>query len=444
MLIFGLDDLFLNLLALANRIRPTSLDPNELQKIKSARQKKIAVLIANWHEEDVLEAMVRGNTANIRYQNYTIFLGVYPNDEATLVIAKRLERNNVKVRVLLNSCPGPTSKGQLLNEMLRQIMASEKSSLEPFDLFLMHDSEDLIHPESFSLINSETENHDFIQLPVFSLKIPWHQMIAATYMDEFAEVHTRDLLVRSHFKLAVPSAGVGTALTRRLVLSILRLQNGELLDSNCLTEDYQLGHRAHRLGFRSAFICRYIQNNSKRDFIATREYFPDRFKTSLKQKTRWTLGVAFQARAILGWWGGLGERYFLWRDWRAPLNSLLVFGATAWLLSFSVVYFIYGHGLHVGNQFGFLEVCAFNLGQMILRLAIRTRTTFNIYGLSSCLLVPLRWPIANLINTLASAQAAHQYLRYKLFGEQLKWAKTQHRLPAGFGLHSQQQIGGRK
>ena len=46
-----------------------------------ARDNQIAIMIPCWDEEAVIEQMLEHNLAAIDYENYDIWLGVYPNDE---------------------------------------------------------------------------------------------------------------------------------------------------------------------------------------------------------------------------------------------------------------------------------------------------------------------------------------------------------------------------
>ena len=61
------------------------------------------------------------------------------------------------------------------------------------DVFLMHDAEDVVHPFGLRTVNWFIEDQGMIQLPVLSMNRRWHRMVACHYMDEFAEVHTKDL-----------------------------------------------------------------------------------------------------------------------------------------------------------------------------------------------------------------------------------------------------------
>src|SRR5262249_49184139 len=157
----SLDDLLIDLLALC--IVRDGLPVRDREGTFPAT----AVFVANWHEHDVLEKMVEGNLARIQETNIGIVLGVYPNDTETREVAERLAARHLKrVRVVVNRLAGPTSKGQMLNEMFRQVFGGADAP----EMVVLHDSEDVIDPRSFQIYRAYAENHDFIQIPVFSLE----------------------------------------------------------------------------------------------------------------------------------------------------------------------------------------------------------------------------------------------------------------------------------
>lgn len=433
-LLFTLDDLWIDLYALWHGLKPHELSEMEVAALHSKSQKKIAIIVANWHEDEILERMIIGNLAQVDYQNYSFFLGVYPNDEKTWRVARELEQRFSNVIVIVNSKPGPTTKGQMLNEMISHIIRSETKTQIKYDLFLLQDSEDVLHPLSLKLINSTADDSDFIQIPIFSFHLPWRKFVGATYLDEFSEIHTKDLLVRERMGAAIPSAGVGTAMSHRLVQNYRTLQNGNLLREDTLTEDYDLGISAKLRGFKSRFVCAYrLTRKAQKDFIATREFFPARFWNSVRQKTRWTLGIAFQGYQNIGWQGDWVDRYFLFRDRRGPINAVLI------VLSLLTLGIFVGYGVS-GLQVPwplstplFVSLAALNLLNMSARLIQRFRAVLLVNGLQHALLVPVRWPLSNLINCLAAFRASKAHVKSLLTGAKPQWSKTKHELPAHFG-----------
>ena len=61
---------------------------------------------------------------------------------------------------------------------------------------ILHDSEDVLHPMELRFYNHLLPRKDMIQLPVTSLDREWYELVAGVYMDEFAEWHAKDLVVR--------------------------------------------------------------------------------------------------------------------------------------------------------------------------------------------------------------------------------------------------------
>lgn len=434
-LVFTLDDLFIDLVALVKRLRPRVMDMDTLSRIKHTDESRIAIMIANWKEADVLAPMIRGNVRGVKYANYTFFLGVYPNDFDTWAEASQLARQYPdKVQVVVNKYHGPTSKGQMLNEIAARILAYEAEAGVTYDYFLMQDSEDVLHPHSLSLLNYYGQDADFTQIPVFSFPVPASSFVGGTYLDEFSEVHTKDLLVRECLGAAIPSAGVGTFLSRRLVGDLVHIQGGGFLREDSLTEDYQLGMTVKHLGYRSQFLCVELQDDKgNRELVATREYFPSKFMASVRQKSRWTLGITYQGLHHLGWKGDWVDRYFLYRDRRGPLNSVLIV-FSLWLLvtlmSYRALYGELPEGLR-GNVFA--AIVGLNLFNMLFRLVQRMRCVWKVYGLTPLAMVPLRWVVANAVNVCASYKAHRSYKESIRTGVRPAWIKTDHELPKKFG-----------
>lgn len=431
--ILGFDDFVVDLIALIKGVGPRELFPEQLEEMNALKERSIAIMIASWKESGVLSRMVNGNLSRIQYGNYHFFLGVYPNDQATVAEAEELARIHPNVHVVQNLMSGPTSKGQMLNEVVRGILKTEKDLKLEFDAFLMHDSEDLIHPWALKLLNWLLVRNEFIQIPIFSLPTPLRQLVAGTYQDEFAEWHTKDILVRDRCHGGVPSAGTGTALSRHLMLMTLREQNQEFLNQGSLTEDYELGLRSFRRAHSSRFACYYYRDaEGRREYIATRAYFPRKLTAAIRQKTRWTVGIAFQGFQNLGWTSNLRENWFLFRDRKGPISNLLTIAGLILL----PLFFLSGTPLTYSEP-----LVAANLLFMTSRLLHRVYCTARVYGPSVALLAPLRLPVGNLVNACASLRAAHQYSHHLITKAELTWSKTDHELPAGFGAETSRKAG---
>lgn len=119
-LLMGIDDFIWDLvtLTLRTRYKKQKLD---FRQLNSVPPKLLALTIAAWHEENVLGDVVDNIIQSTDYPKsmYHIFLGVYPNDEATISVAKELEKKYSNVHTIINELPGPTSKAQNINYVIR-------------------------------------------------------------------------------------------------------------------------------------------------------------------------------------------------------------------------------------------------------------------------------------------------------------------------------------
>ncbi|NDE15472.1 glycosyl transferase family protein [bacterium] len=418
----GLDDIFIDLNAVLRRLGPRKICDERLRALREMPPRKIAIIIPAWDESSVIGRMLAGNLARIDYprESYAFYVGVYPNDPATIQAVQRVAASHGNVHAVASPLPGPTSKGQILNHVTRFLMDAARDGTAEWDAILLHDAEDLIHPLSLWLINDRLRENHYVQIPVFSLPLAWNQLVAGTYIDEFAESHTKDVLVRSRLGAPLPSAGVGTALRRDLVENLPR---GELLNEKSLTEDYELGVRVGLAGFKQEFAaCFVMDGTGRRDYIATREFFPKGFYRSIRQKTRWTMGITIQGWRNLRWPGNLRDRYFLFRDRKGIVtNPATVVGYLvipgSWHLDPS------NRPLLVG-----ISLLAVN------RMFQRFLCVLRVYGPTTALMCLPRWPVACIINAAATFRAMKQHIESQWSGKAVRWVKTEHDLPEGFGV----------
>jgi len=139
--------------------------------------------------------------------------------------------------------------------------------------------------------------YDLAQLPVLSLPSPWRQFTAGHYLDEFAELHFKDILVRQWLTRSIPAAGAGCAFSRRALETIAAVSDNQVFNVDSLTEDYELGLKLGRHGLRSVFVKARIRG----EWVGTWEHFPARLRQAVRQKSRWVIGITLQ-----GWKGWAG------------------------------------------------------------------------------------------------------------------------------------------
>jgi len=335
--ISGLDDLFLDIsylyLRLSDRRARTSPPARALGKFPDRPQRKIALMIPCWQEHEVIEQMLDHNLSEIDYENYDFWLGVYPNDAATIAKVAASAKKSPRVRHVVCSHDGPTTKADCLNWIVRGIRHHEELSGEPYEIIQQHDAEDLIPRLALKRANQEIDRHGMIQFPVLPLKTPVRSLAHGTYCAEFAEFHLKELFVRSRLGGFIPSAGVGTAYRREVIERLAELNNGEPFDSQSLTEDYFVGLQVHKLGYSQLFVvpdgyfsAQQEQSpqtaGSSTTFAneATRAYFPRTVRQAIRQRSRWAIGIALQSWQRFGWNAGKGQIYWLWRDRKGLVN----------------------------------------------------------------------------------------------------------------------------
>jgi bacteriophage N4 adsorption protein B len=430
LLLSGLDDLVPVLICAVHRIRHRK--PAIVSSLSDflARERRIAIFVPCWKESRVIGNMVRHNVAAICYRNYDIFLGVYPNDQATVEVAAHLAETLRNVHVAACPHPGPTSKADCLNWIFQRMTLFEEARGVRFDTIVLHDAEDLIHPEALDVINRERATYAMVQIPVLPLPTPFSEFTHAVYCDEFAEFQIIDMPARQYIRSFIPSNGVGTGFAREILDRLARERGNLVFDPASLTEDYEIGVHIHEVGQPQLFSP--LKAGGK-GLIATREYFPRTLRSAIRQRTRWVTGIALQCWERHGWRGSWRTRYWFWRDRKGLLanplslltNLLFLAGAGDWLES------IYRHqpwAFAVANP-NILALCWFTLLLQSVRLALRAACVARLFGLAFALGVPLRCFHGNVVNCCASLGAMWRYLYARLHRHPLVWLKTEHAYP---------------
>jgi adsorption protein B len=240
----------------------------------------------------------------------------------------------------------------------------------------------------------------------------------------------------------LPSNGVGTGYARWAIEAAAIEQDGRIFDPGCLTEDYEIGLRLQDVGCRQLFIpIDFVAGQP----VATREFFPQRVRQALKQRTRWVLGISLQAWERHGWRGGWRRLYWFWRDRKglagnptsAVANLILAYGLATWLRSRSV-----GAAWGLGSlmHYRWMEPLFYvTLALQLHRTAVRCGCVARIYGWKFAAGVPLRMLWGNWINFFATAAAVARYAAARLLGRPLVWLKTEHDYPSGAGLIAHKQ-----
>lgn len=153
---------------------------------------RIAVFVPAWGEAEVIAPMLRNALDRWRYGAYRIFVGVYPNDHATLQAVTSVAEGEERLIICVNERPGPTTKADCLNLLWRTMEREEGRTGIGFKAVVLHDAEDVVHADEIRLFDLMIDRFQLVQLPV--LPLPghggwWARAIANHYCDEFAERH---------------------------------------------------------------------------------------------------------------------------------------------------------------------------------------------------------------------------------------------------------------
>ncbi|MFZ4590049.1 MAG: glycosyltransferase family 2 protein [Ignavibacteria bacterium] len=197
-----------------------------------------------------------------------------------------------------------------------------------------------------------------------------------------------------------------------------------------LTEDYELGFRFYQLGFKTGFFNVKLDKDDEASRIATAEFFPNTFWSSVKQRSRWVAGIVFQNWKAHKWAGNTSTKYFLFRD-RKSIFSFV----SAFLSNIVIMYFLYSitakifNWPHVTSLVGHSSVLWWlmiaNLVFMISRLSHRFVFTYNWYGFKYAFFSIFRLPLDTIINFFAIARSVSVYKNIKSKNK-VVWDSTAH------------------
>ncbi|MBU6960802.1 phage adsorption protein NrfB [Pseudomonas sp. CVAP len=455
MFVLGLDDLFIDLIYWSRKlIRRWRIYEKfkraDEQRLYEIPEKPLAIMVPAWNEVGVVGEMARLAASTLDYENYQIFVGTYPNDAETQADVDAVCRYYPNVHKVVCARPGPTSKADCLNSIIDTILRFESEAKIEFAGFILHDAEDVISPMELRLFNYLLPSKDLIQIPVYPYAPEWHGFTAGHYVDEFAENHGKDVIVREALTGQVPSAGVGTCFSRKAISALLEDGDGIAFDVQSLTEDYDIGFRLKQKGMKCIF-ARYSVTDPKlaleqkwivgmnrvfSQVICVREHFPRNLQHAIRQKSRWIVGIVFQGTKNLGWSPQGLLNYFLWRDRRGLIAYLLSFMVNLLFLVLLAMWLI---TLISPDAWRFPSILSDSIllsallwlnGLMLLnRLFQRAWFVTRFYGLGQGLLSAPRMMWSNFVNFFANLRALRQVMEMG-DSRRVAWDKTTHEFPA--------------
>ena len=190
LLIGGIDDLMVDLIFLGHRmIRRKRARLSIATLPYPSDPQRLLIFLAAWDESAVIERMLFSALSRIDHANYRIYVGLYPNDHATIVAAGRVAERDPRIRLVINRKAGPTTKADNLNNIWHAALADERSEGIRIKAIVLHDAEDVIHPAELHAIEALIEGRAVVQLPVLPLVKQGSRLVSGHYADEFAEAH---------------------------------------------------------------------------------------------------------------------------------------------------------------------------------------------------------------------------------------------------------------
>lgn len=428
-LIGAIDDIAVDIawlwLKLLGKARTGKIDRASVTAMQLSGQ--AVVMIPAWREAAVIGTTVSHALRVWPYPELRIYVGCYRNDPATALAVMQAAGGDRRVRLVIHGRDGPSSKADCLNRIYAALCEDEVRAGKLARMILLHDAEDMVDPAALILLDRAMDDAQFVQLPVLPEAQAESRWIGGHYCDEFAEAHGKSMVVREALGAGLPAAGVGCAFARNTLDAISRHNGGDgrPFASECLTEDYELGLKIGQLGGKSRFLR--VRGDDGR-LVATRAYFPGKLVESVRQKTRWIHGIAFQGWDRLGWDGRMTERWMRLRDRRGPLTALVLAAAYLCLMLAAVLWLCSVAGLmEMPPPSGLTQaIITLNLLSFVWRMAFRVGFTAREYGLGEGVLALLRIPFANVIMIMAGRRALAAYVR-SLKGQAPQWDKTEHR-----------------
>ena len=425
-LIGGIDDLAVDLVYFVRRGWRRSGDADCRLGATEATTGPLAIFVPAWDEASVIGAMLTTALDRLDHPDYRLYVGTYPNDRATIDAVASVAERDARVRLVVGSRPGPTTKADCLNTLWHALRRDEADGVRACAIVL-HDAEDVVHPAELRVFEALIGDYAAVQLPVRPLVDRAARLVSGHYADEFAEAHAKQLVVRAALGAALPLAGVGCAIERSMLDAIAAARGGDPFDAASLTEDYELGLAIAGLGGRGV-LARVRDDDGT--IVAVRAYFPARLADAVRQKARWMTGIALAGWDRVGWGRAfdLPDHWMRMRDRRAPLAVLVLGAAYLAVVAWGLAVLLHWTTGSAPPALVPAWLLVINSVLLSWRLVMRMAFTGAIYGWREALWSLPRAFVGNVIALLAARRALLRYVAM-LRGGPPVWDKTMHAFP---------------
>src|SRR5260370_7744361 len=126
------------------------MPPPSAAELADTPRKRLAVFVPLWREHNVIREMIEHNLVSHGYERCDFFVGVYPNDQQTLTVARELSRRFPTVHLAVWPQAGPTSKADNLNSIFQPILRFESDARAHFAILTPPTAEHLFHPQELT------------------------------------------------------------------------------------------------------------------------------------------------------------------------------------------------------------------------------------------------------------------------------------------------------
>ena len=431
LLIGGLDDLLVDLFYLVRRLGRGRTPPIRSDALPCPTQTgRMIVFIPAWDESAVIGEMLSAALGRIDHADYRLYVGLYPNDSATIAAAAEVAERDDRVRLVIGSKAGPTPKADCLNTLWHALARDRAAEGFAVKAIVLHDAEDVVHPAELTVFDSLIEGRAVVQIPVLPLVVPGSRLVSGHYADEFAESHHKQLVVRTWIGAGMPLAGTGCAIAPTMLAAIAAARGGDPFDATSLTEDYELGLRIAELGGEGLFAR--VADGTRGGVVAVRAFFPADLVSAVRQKARWMTGIALIGWDRTGWARpmALGDHWWRLRDRRGPLAMLVLAAAYLGLFADATAIFVRWIVDVPIPPIPSALLWLFAVNTMLLwwRLVMRMVFTGRAYGWREALWSLPRFVIGNFVALAAAPRALIRYV-FVLRGRPAVWDKTRHHFP---------------
>jgi adsorption protein B len=442
-----LDDFLRDVLCLiAHRLsRPPPIDPAALE---AAAPKPVAILVPAWRSGRVLGRMLEHTINTLDYPAYTIFVGCYSVDADSQAAVEDVRRRSNRVELLTLLHSRNAGRADCLNEMYKSILQHEREQQIRFELFLVLDPGDVVHPQTLKYANVLAPPARMLQFPLLALEPAGLGEVAHAQVDEWAERALLEWPARARLCGYFPSMGSGTVFSSEAVNFLAGQGDYRLFDERQAAELFQAGLALRDLPGPRRYLAEWVERKAPRDaktrnplavqtvreLVAILFSPPISWRSALARQTRWYLGAGLQA-------GPAGPdtaagRYFRWHDRKAPWIHLaagpallvLAYAAGGWAAAAAGFESAPPPLFECGEIYTTLLVLA--AGLLAWRGLVRAACTGVCHGSRQALLSIPRQAPALALRLAAAARATWYFLRRSAFEPRALWEQETVNWPA--------------